>query len=79
MPIAEDGEAGCVTIKEGKPGDAGIFQWIDMQRGDIMLLSLATHRYLLAIPKNAGPVAANHPGPRPDRRDGSCFAWNVQE
>ncbi len=79
ISVADEGKAGCVTIKQGEPGDTETFQWVDMQRGDIMLLSLATHRYLLTIPKTTGPVAANHPGPRPDRRDGSCFAWNVQK
>jgi len=24
-----------------------------------------------------GPVSVDHPGPRPDRKDGSCFAWKA--
>jgi xylan 1,4-beta-xylosidase len=59
------------------PGDAETFQWVDMQRGDIMLLSLATNRTILASPDTAGPVSADHPGPRPGRKDGSCFAWKA--
>jgi hypothetical protein len=23
----------------------------------------------------SGVVSADHPGPQPDRKDGSCFAW----
>jgi hypothetical protein len=52
------------------------FQWVDLQRGDTLLMSLATHRYIVA-PATKGPVAADHPGPAPDRKDGSCFQWNV--
>jgi xylan 1,4-beta-xylosidase len=65
-----------VHVNSAKPGDAETFQWIDLQRGDTLLLSLATHRYIVA-PKTAGPVAADHPGPAPDRKDGSCFKWKV--
>jgi xylan 1,4-beta-xylosidase len=75
VSVAAPGQAGSVTLKAGDPGPAETFQWVDMQRGDIMLLSLATHRYLLAVPDAPGPVSADHSGPRPDRKDGSCFAW----
>jgi hypothetical protein len=63
-------------LKSGKPGDAETFQWVDLQRGETLLLSLATHRYVVA-PKDSGAVAADHPGPAPDRKDGSCFAWKA--
>lgn len=68
-------EGRTVTIKAGEPGTAETFQWIDMLRGDTALMSLATHRYLLATPGQHGAVTADHPGPRPDRKDGSCFTW----
>jgi hypothetical protein len=42
-----------------------------------MLMSLATHRYLVAQPGQPGPVAADHPGVQPDRKDGSCFTWKA--
>ncbi len=80
ISVAGEGKAGDVTIKkEDNPGDAEIFQWVDMQRGDIMLMLLVTHRYLIAAPDKAGPVAADLPGPRPDRKDGSCFAWKLTQ
>jgi xylan 1,4-beta-xylosidase len=65
-----------VHAASGKPGDTETFQWVDLQRGDTLLLSLATHRYIVA-PRTPGPVAADHPGPSPDRKDGSCFQWKV--
>ena len=74
VSVGGEGQSGQVTVKAGKPGDAQTFQWIDLQRGDTLLLSLATHRYIVA-PKDSGPVAADRPGPAPDRKDGSCFAW----
>jgi xylan 1,4-beta-xylosidase len=65
-----------VSLKAGKPNDAETFQWVDLQRGDTMLLSLATHRYL-AVPSAGGPVSAYHAGPSPDRKDGSGFSWKL--
>jgi xylan 1,4-beta-xylosidase len=74
VSIGGEGKSGEITVKSGKPGDAETFQWVDLHRGDTLFLSLATHRYLVA-PKDPGAVAADHPGPSPDRKDGSCFAW----
>jgi xylan 1,4-beta-xylosidase len=65
-----------VGVTRGTPTDAETFQWVDLQRGDTLLLSLKTHRYLVA-PKGPGAVTADHPGPAPDRKDGSCFKWKV--
>lgn len=77
VSVAGAGDAGQVTLKEGEPGDAETFQWIDLQRGDLMLMSLATDRYLCAEPNQSGPVAANRSGPRPDRKAGGCFRWEI--
>jgi hypothetical protein len=74
VSVAGDGKSGEVAVKSGRPGDAETFQWVDLHRGDTLFLSLATHRYIVA-PKDSGAVAADHPGPSPDRKDGSCFAW----
>jgi hypothetical protein len=65
-----------VGVTAAKPTDAETFQWVDLQRGDTLLLSLKTHRYFVA-PKTPGPVTSDHPGPAPDRKDGSCFRWKV--
>ena len=76
LSVEGAGTAGEVKLKSGKPGDAETFQWVDLQRGETLLLSLATHRYL-AAPKTGGVVSADHPGPESDRRDGSCFVWKA--
>jgi len=76
VSVGGNGKPGEVTMKAGKPGDAETFQWVDLQRGDTLLLSLATDRYIVA-PKDPGAIAADHAGPAPDRKDGSCFAWQV--
>jgi hypothetical protein len=67
LSVVADG----VTLgKVKKPGESETFQWVDLQRGDTLLLSLATHRYV-AVEK--GAVRGDHAGPAPDRKDGSCF------
>ena len=76
LSVQGSGRTGEVGVTAGKPGDAETFQWVDLQRGDTLLMSLTTHRYIVA-PPTPGPVAADHPGPAPDRKDGSCFRWRV--
>lgn len=51
--------------------------WQDMLRGQCMLLSLATHRYLGIDPGTGEPYAADWPGTRPNRQDGTVFTWQV--
>lgn len=68
-----------VRIEQTEKGDASVFQWQDMLRGDLMLMSLATHRYVFAEPYAKSLCAANAPGTRPDRKDGACFAWEIVE
>jgi hypothetical protein len=69
-----------VSLKDlaGKtPGDTESFQWVNLMRGDTMLMSLTNHRYLATRPNNPGPVTISATGPRPDRRDGACFKWKA--
>ena len=71
-----------VSLKElvGKmPGESESFQWINLMRGDTMLMSLVNHRYLATIPYKPGPVTVSSTGPKPDRKDGACFKWNSIE
>jgi hypothetical protein len=75
VSVSEDGAS--VRLKKGSVGNAETFQWVDLQRGDVMLLSLATDRYLVA-PLGGGEVRADHRGPAPDRKDGSCFRWETR-
>jgi xylan 1,4-beta-xylosidase len=76
ISVRGEGKSGEVTVKSVKPGDAETFQWVDLQRAETLFLSLATHRYIVA-PKDPGSIAADHPGPSPDRKDGSCFRWKT--
>jgi beta-xylosidase len=77
--FASAAEAG-VALKDlaGKaPGDAESFQWVNLMRGDTMLMSLANHRYLATTPNNPGPVSVSSTGPTPARKGGECFKWKV--
>jgi len=77
VSVSGTGKASEITIRNGEPGDAETFQWVDMQRDDLMLLSLATHRFLTAGEEAPGQAAANAPGTRPDRLDGACLKWEI--
>ena len=71
ISAAED----VVSLKDlaGKPpGDKESFQWINLMRGDTMLMSLVNHRYLATQPNEPGPVTVSAVGPRPDRKGGDC-------
>ncbi|MDB5277870.1 MAG: glycosyl hydrolase, family 43 [Ferruginibacter sp.] len=68
-----------VRIEKEEKGDASLFQWQDMLRGDLMLMSIATHRYLFADPNAKSLTSADAAGTRPDRKDGSCFTWQIIE
>jgi hypothetical protein len=41
---------------------------------DLILFSLVTHRHLRVEP-GSDVISADHPGPQPDRKNGSCFRW----
>jgi beta-xylosidase len=58
-----------------RPGEAETFQWINLMRGDTMLMSLTNHRYLATVPNAPGPVTATTTGPTPARKGGGCFKW----
>ena len=68
-----------VRIEKDEQGDASLFQWQDMLRGDLMLMCVSTHRYLFVDPRAGSLCSADSPGATPDRKDGSCFAWQVVE
>lgn len=76
VSVEAPGDAGQVTLREGAPTDAETWQWTENVYGDLMLMSLVTHRHLRVDPAT-GALVANHPGPLPDRKDGSCFDWTI--
>jgi len=72
----------AVMVKDlagASPGEAESFQWINLMRGDTMLMSLTNHRYLATKPNEPGPVAATATGPSPARKAGECFKWRTFE
>jgi beta-xylosidase len=71
------GQMSDVRIEKEDMGEASTFQWQDMLQGDLMLMSLKTHRYLFVDPNAGSLCSANSPGARPDRKEGSCFAWKI--
>ena len=64
-----------VRIDKVEHGDSSLFQWEDMLTGDIMLMSIYTHRYLFADPFQRSLGSADSKGTTPDHKDGSCFIW----
>ena len=52
-----------------------LFQWQDLLRGQFMLLSLRTNRYVGIDPGTGEPYAADWPGAEADRRNGTVFQW----
>lgn len=54
-----------------------LFQWTEMPRGDLLLLSHFTHRYLRA--GRDGDVLADAPGANYNRKNGASFAWHIVE
>jgi beta-xylosidase len=79
VSVSASGEEGKVMLQPGPAGEAATFQWIDLQRGDLQLMSLMTNRYLFADPHAPGTVSADAVGPRPDRKGGACFKWKLVE
>jgi hypothetical protein len=61
-----------VTARES---EGSLFAWQDMLRGEAMLMSLLTHRYVGLSPGSGEPYSADRPGTRPDRRDGTVLSW----
>jgi xylan 1,4-beta-xylosidase len=71
LSIDQKGEASLTT---GKPGDGETFQWMETPTGELVLMSLRTHRYLRIDPQTRS-IDATSPGPRPDGSDGVRFNW----
>ncbi len=70
------------TLRElgtAKPGDAESFQWVNLMRGDTMLMSLTNHRYLAAPPDKSGLPTATALGASPARKSGAEFKWKVAD
>ena len=62
-----------VVLAKPTEGESQLFQWTEMPRGDLLLLSLASHRYLRA--DLDGTVHADAPGAQYNRKNGASFTW----
>jgi len=69
-----------VVLKDAAaPGDPESFQWVNLLRGDTMLMTLTNHQYLATKPNAPGPVTANALGAAPARKSGAEFKWKVAD
>lgn len=69
-----------VVLKDlagAQPGDAESFQWVNLLRGDTMLMSLTNHQYLATRPNSPGQATANALGAAAARKSGAEFKWRV--
>jgi len=69
------GEAGRTSLAADRADDAAVFQWTEMPRGELLLLSIASHRHLRINPD--GTVSADAPGAQADRKNGASFTWRI--
>ena len=65
----------AVSLRVGAPGDGETFQWMETPYGDLLLMSLATHRYLRV--ETDGRLTGDSRGPEPDPEDGTALRWGV--
>ncbi|MEN6578491.1 MAG: glycoside hydrolase 43 family protein [Phycisphaerales bacterium] len=79
LSVADTERVVLKDLGDAKPGDAESFQWVNLMRGDTMLMSLANHRYVATQPHNPGPVTVTATGPQPARKGGAEFKWKAVE
>ena len=79
--VVSAGESGAVLkdLAGANPGNAESYQWVNLMRGDTMLMSLPSHRYLSAKPNEPGAVTVTATGPTPARKSGAEFKWKEVE
>jgi hypothetical protein len=76
--VSVDGERAILRDPgRSRPGADASFQWVNLMRGDTMLMALTTHRYLATTPGVPGPVTATSVGPTAARRSGAEFKWST--
>jgi xylan 1,4-beta-xylosidase len=73
LTVASNGE---VRLMRSNGSSAQLFQWSETPTGEIVLMSLATNRYL-RLDRETRRLRADSPGPSPDGQDGARFAWRL--
>lgn len=71
------GGMGDVRVLKSPDSTASSFQWQDMMRNEVMLLSLVTNRHVQAKPNSGELTSADSPGARPGHKEGATFRWEV--
>jgi len=64
-----------VALRSGAPRDAETFQWMENLYGDVLLMSITTHRYLRI--ETDGRLTSDSAGPEPDPNDGTALRWRA--
>jgi xylan 1,4-beta-xylosidase len=68
------GRDGKLSLSEGTASAPETFQWIETFTGELILLSLATDRYV-RLDGETGVLWADSRGPHPNGRDGVRWRW----
>ncbi len=79
LTVVGRGLSADVRVTPDEQGAASQFVWQDMLRGECMLLSELTGRYLAIVPGTGAPYSADSPGCRPDRLDGSVLIFRTTD
>ncbi len=79
ISVADPEHVMLKDLGTAKPGDAESFQWVNLSRGDTMLMTLTNHQYLATKPDSPGPVTANALGASPARKSGAEFKWKAAD
>jgi hypothetical protein len=72
--LVSAGQNGRLGVRPGPAGPGETFQWIETFTGELILLSLSTHRYV-RLDAGTGALHADSPGPHPNGRDGVRWTW----
>ncbi len=75
VTVTGTGEAGDLKLIPHDTGEAATFQWTQTEAGDLLLLSLRTHRYLAVESWANHLTSATARGIAPDRKNGASFSW----
>jgi xylan 1,4-beta-xylosidase len=65
---------GHTKLEVTQPGLEQSFQWIETPTGELVLMSLASNRFLRIDPKTQA-ITCDSVGPTPDGSDGTRFVW----